>query len=86
MGPGEHLSPNQVKALLESLRDIVGTLAAADPADKADLYRELGVTLRYDPSGTVAVQAQPRGVSVRVGGGTRTLTPPTAAEGFFLAA
>ena len=55
---------------MESLRDIVGTLAAADPADKADLYRELGVTLRYDPSGTIAVQAQPRGVTVRVGGGT----------------
>ncbi len=31
---------------------------------------ELGVTLRYDPSGTIAVQAQPRGVTVRVGGGT----------------
>lgn len=70
MGPGEHLSPNQAKALLESLRNIVGTLAAADPADKADLYRELGVTLRYDTSGTVTVRAQPRGAEVRVGGGT----------------
>ena len=71
MGPGEHLSPNQAKALLESLRNIVGTLAAADPADKADLYRrELDVTLRYDTSGTVTVRAQPRGAEVRVGGGT----------------
>lgn len=56
---------------------------AADPADKADLYKELGVTLRYDPSGTITVQAQPRGVSVRVGGASRTLTPPSAAAGFF---
>lgn len=70
--PGEQLSSNQVKALVDALRDIVGTLAAADPTDKADLYRELGVTLRYDPSGTVTVQAQPRGVTVRVGGPIRS--------------
>ena len=49
---------------------IVGMLADADPTEKADLYRELGVTLRYDPSGTIAVQAPPRGVTIRVGGGT----------------
>jgi len=59
-----------VKALVGALRDIVSTLAAADPTDKADLYRELGVSLRYDTSGTVTVRAQPRGVKVRVGGGT----------------
>jgi site-specific DNA recombinase len=68
--PGKQLSVSQVKALVHALRDIVATLAAADPADKADLYRELGVSLRYDPSGAVTVQAQPRGVKVRVGGGT----------------
>ena len=68
--PGKQLSVSQVKALVHALGDIVATLAAADPADKADLYRELGVSLRYDPSGAVTVQAQPRGVKVRVGGGT----------------
>ncbi len=67
---GEQLSSSQVKALVGALRDIVSALAAADPTDKADLYRELGVTLRYDASGTVTVRAQPRGVKVRVGGGT----------------
>jgi len=68
---GEQLSSSQVKALVGALRDIVGALAAADPTDKADLYRELGVTLRYDASGTVTVRAQPRGVDVRVGGPSR---------------
>jgi len=68
--PGEQLSSSQVKALVTGLRDIVAALAGAEPADKADLYKELGVTLRYDPSGTVAVKVQPRGVTVRVGGGT----------------
>jgi len=77
---------HQVKALVTGLHDIVAALAAADPTDKADLYKELGVTLRYDPSGTVAVKVQPRGATVRVGGGTRTLTRPTPAVGFFLAA
>ena len=84
--PGEQLSSSQVKALALALRDIVGALGAADPTDKADLYRELGVTLRYDPSGTIAVQAQPRGVTVRVGGGTRPITPRAADLGEFLLA
>jgi len=80
--PGEQLSSSQVKALVQALREIVGTLAAAEPTDKADLYRELRVTLRYDTSGTVTVRAQPRGVTVRVGGLTRT-NPyrPLAARG-----
>ena len=54
---------------MTGLRDIVAALAGAEAADKADLYKELGVTLRYDPSGTVAVKVQPLGVTVRVGGG-----------------
>jgi len=52
---GDQLSSSQVKALVVALRDIVSTLAAADPTDKADLYQELGVSLRYDTSGTVTV-------------------------------
>jgi hypothetical protein len=47
----------------------VSTLADADPEDKAELYRELGVNLTYSPDGRVNVQVLPRGVSVRVGGG-----------------
>ena len=45
-------------------------LADAEPADKAELYDQLGVTLTYNPDGPVTVKAQPRGVNVRVGGGT----------------
>jgi hypothetical protein len=45
-------------------------LAEAEPADKADLYDQLGVSLTYDPDGIVTVRSQPRGVQVRVGGGT----------------
>jgi site-specific DNA recombinase len=68
--PGDRMTKEQVKALVAALRDIVDVLADAEPADKAELYDELGVTLEYNPDGTVAVKAQPRGVNVRVGGAT----------------
>jgi hypothetical protein len=48
----------------------VSTLADADPEDKAELYRELGVNLTYSPDGRVNVQVLQRGANVRVGGGT----------------
>jgi DNA invertase Pin-like site-specific DNA recombinase len=66
----EELTADQVRALVEALRDVVATLGDADPADKTELYRALGVTLSYSPDGLVTVEARPRGVNVRVGGGT----------------
>jgi site-specific DNA recombinase len=68
--PGGELTSNEVQALVKALRDIVDVLATAEPADKAELYNELGISLRYDPTGSVAVMAEPRGVQVCVGGGT----------------
>ncbi len=64
------MTTEQVKALVGALRQIIDVLSDAEPADKAELYSELGVSLRYDPDGIVTVQAHPRGVQVRVGGGT----------------
>ena len=78
------LTKNQVRALVAGLRDIVSTLADADPEDRAELYRELGVNLTYSPDGRVNVQVLPRGVNVRVGGGLeRSLHswPPAASNG-----
>ncbi len=68
--PGGELTPKEVKALVKALRDIVDVLADADPADKSELYDQLGISLTYDPAGSVTVKALPRGVTVRVGGGT----------------
>ncbi len=68
--PGDQLTSEQVKALVKALEDIVVVLANAEPADKSELYDQLGISLAYDPDGTVTVQSQPRGVQVRVGGGT----------------
>jgi hypothetical protein len=58
-------------AYVGALRDIVDVLTDADRPDKAELYKELGVTLTYNPDGLVTVKAYPRGVNVRVRRGTR---------------
>lgn len=68
--PGGKLTSSQVHALVDALRDIGTMLTEADPEDKADLYGELGVNLTYHPEGRVSVDMLPRGVNVRVGGGT----------------
>jgi site-specific DNA recombinase len=74
--PGGKLTTEQVKALASALRDIVEVLAEADLDDKARLYSELGISLTLAPAaGIVHVRAHPRGVQVRVGGGTCGLTP-----------
>jgi hypothetical protein len=68
--PGGKLTKRQVRALVEALRDIVSLLAQADEDDRNELYQQLGVSLTYHPDGRVLVEALPRGVMVRVGGGT----------------
>jgi site-specific DNA recombinase len=68
--PGDQLTPEEVKALVKALEDIVTVLANADPADKSELYDQLGISLAYEPDGTVTVESRPRGVQARVGGGT----------------
>jgi hypothetical protein len=78
--PGGELTAKEVKALVDALRDIVGVLAAADPEDKSELYAQFGVSLSYLPTGTVTVTAEPRGVTVRVGGGTSYTTPTLIVE------
>ena len=60
--------------------------ADADEADCNELYQQLGVSLTYHPDGRVAVEALPRGVNVRVGGATCTITPRAGASGWFVAA
>jgi hypothetical protein len=73
--PGGELTAKEVRALVDALRDIVSVLVAADPADKSELYAQLGVALSYDPTGNVTVKTEPRGVTVRVGGGTSAPAP-----------
>lgn len=68
--PGGKLTKPQIRVLVEALRDIVTLLSEADEEDRNELYQQLGVSLTYHPDGQVLVEALPRGVMVRVGGGT----------------
>ena len=64
------MTPEQVKALVAALHDIIAVLTDAEPESKATVYNDFGVALKYTPDGRVAVEAHPRGVIVGVGGGT----------------
>ncbi len=81
------LTKAEIKVLVRQLKDIVAVLADALPEDKRVIYDELGVNLTYHPDGRVHVGAGARVLGVRVGGGTRTLTPRApAASQFAIAA
>lgn len=68
--PSGQLTSEDIKALVASLRDIAGALRAADPAQKAEVYAELGITVIYHPDRRFLVEARPRVVDIGVGGGT----------------
>lgn len=77
-GPGARMSRDAIARLVRSIKDLAAVVRQAEPEDKAEIYRQLGVRLRYD-SGKHKVLAEmrldqhsheARGPSVRVRGGT----------------
>ncbi len=83
--PGGTLTKSQVKAIVRHLRRIVPVLADADPADEAELYGQLGVSLTYHRDGRLAVELLPRGADVRVGGASATPSTREPWEGWLAA-
>ncbi len=65
------LTEDDIRAMVESVADIVGVLEAAEPQKKADLYDGPGLSLTYEQSKRrVLVEADLGGVRpVGVGGG-----------------
>ncbi|KAB1900676.1 hypothetical protein F8279_29300 [Micromonospora sp. AMSO1212t] len=68
------MSQGEITTLVTALGDITTVLRNADPADKAEVYRQLGLRLNYQPE-TQTVRAEVelsahRGVIVCVRGGT----------------
>lgn len=59
----EELTADQVRALVEALRDVMATLGDANPADKTELYRALGVALSYNPGAPRAAIMPVRGAA-----------------------
>ncbi|WP_433653627.1 zinc ribbon domain-containing protein [Micromonospora zamorensis] len=71
------MSRTEIKDLVQALGDIAAVLRDADPTDKAEVYRQLGLRLIYQPE-TQTVRAAVdlsahRGAMVCVRGGIRTL-------------
>jgi hypothetical protein len=69
--PAFALSETDIRAMIESLGNLVDVLEAAEPAKRAALYTSLGLSLTYEPiKRRVLVEADLSGVRpVRVGGG-----------------
>jgi site-specific DNA recombinase len=65
--PTTRLNAEDVKALVASLQDITAALAAANPADKAKVYAEMGIDITYHQDGRVVVESRPRVVESSVG-------------------
>jgi site-specific DNA recombinase len=73
--PARPMTREQITTLVRQLGDITTALAEADPTDRAEVYRQLGLRLTYHPEQQkVRVQAQPvtdsHGDLVRVRRGT----------------
>ena len=62
----QRMTAEGITRVVASLRDLMGVLAAADPADKAQIYSQLGLALTYGPgSQTVRAEARPLPMYVR---------------------
>lgn len=71
--PSGPRTADDVRELIENLGDVARVLPDADPADKAIVYADLGISVVYDPDRrTLRAEARPAGVCTteRVGGGT----------------
>jgi site-specific DNA recombinase len=55
--PRPRMSETEIKAIVDKLADIARVLYDADPDDKAEIFRQLGLKLTYHP-GRQLVQAQ----------------------------
>ena len=56
----QRMTKDQIRDLVAKLGDIIAVLRDADPADRAEVYQQLGLRLTYHPAEQkVRVQAQP---------------------------
>jgi hypothetical protein len=54
------MSRDEISSVVTALSDLLAVLRAADPADKAEIYSQLGLRLTYQPSDDPAIQAEVR--------------------------
>ncbi len=71
--PRRRMSEAEIRAIVDRLADLVSVLADADPNDKSEIFRQLGLRLTYHPGrGLVEAQVMPAecGFFESVRGGT----------------
>ena len=61
------LTAEDIAAMVSSITDIIALLASADPADKAELYAQLGLRLTYNPGQRTVTPARKSGEYLRKG-------------------
>jgi hypothetical protein len=73
----KRMTRDQITGLVNGMHDLITVLASADPADKADIYGQLGLELTYHPVERRAeVKARPASMYVRMcPRGDRPYTP-----------
>jgi site-specific DNA recombinase len=54
------MNREEISSVVSALSDLLAVLRAADPADKADIYSQLGLRLTYQPGDDPAVRAEVR--------------------------
>ena len=80
------MTGEEIRSLVEQLKGIVAKLHTADPEDRRAVYQELNVSIRYHTDSRLQLKVGPSAyTNVRVGGGTRTITPQTPSSGWFVA-
>jgi hypothetical protein len=75
--PGPRMTEREIKSIVDKFADIAAVLTDADPDDKAEIFRQLGLRLTYHP-GRQLVQAQVEGWRENSGRSARRLGHPPA--------
>ncbi|MET8329714.1 recombinase family protein [Streptomyces sp. NPDC005181] len=58
-GPAGPMSREEITRLVDSIKDLAAVVSTADPADKAEIYRQLGLRLSYTPGSATTPPAAP---------------------------
>ena len=61
------MSRDEIEAIVAALDDLARVVQAADPADKADIYAQLRLTLTYQPEEKLVQATIKPGLNVRKG-------------------
>jgi hypothetical protein len=58
------MTRDEITSLVQSIGDIMQAIKDADPADKAEIYSQLGLTLTYHPNEKrVVAEARPASIT-----------------------